>query len=122
MAQIGFLLEISQNQECIVFIETLSCKNDCIIGFKPFCEPQKTPHKYFLTKDLSLKPHFYFENALTSYGKIAISKTNAIYLDDLTIWVNPHTYKILRNLFYLEDGHRETIITHVNSIVELLKL
>lgn len=121
MAQIGFIFE-GEKHHYVVFVESTKISKDCVIGFQQHFDSSKIDSFYFLSKDLLLRNHIYLETARIPYGKIAVSKKNSLYFDDLTIWVKPALYKKLWEKLHLETINEEILISNTNTLIELLNL
>ncbi len=111
-----------ENTSYVVFVESPHIDFSCIIGFSTHFNPHSIKEFLYLSKDLELHPYFYLESTSMPYAKISLSKKNAIYFEDLTVWLNPFTYKQMWALLHGETDSYQELLVSMNQIVELLNL
>lgn len=121
MGFVGFEFLFEENSY-VVFVESLKLESSCIVGFSTHFNPETIKEFLYLSKDLKLHPYFYMDSTSMSYAKISLAKKNAVYFEDITIWLNPSTYKQLWGLLHGERDSYQELLVSMNQIVELLDL
>lgn len=119
MGKFGFLFEVDEKKDLIIFIEKENIFNTTIIGFKNFIDYKNT-QILFLNKNLELKKHSNIEKEKIRYAKIVTNDKKIVDVIDLLFWFPPKIYQELYLLFtfreYNEKFSNAEVIKRANSI------
>lgn len=121
MSYVGFVFSDGE-LSWVIFIESSRITSSCIIGFSSVFKSESIQKFSYLSKELEFQEYFYLDSSRLPYGKISVSKKNSIYFDDLTIWLDPITYKHLWSLLHVEELSYDRVVVSTNQIIELLDL